>query len=207
MVDAGGPLGVAVGELPHQSLHPDWSEDWGATIRSPRNRKAILANRRLITRPAADLARRLEIPALESLASADAHALKVFGADAKRFTQVVGLASEAPRLASIVDAQTLRDLAQAFSLDDIRIAVSCRPFIPAQDETGLDLDNLAVAARDAGPKLILAWAAETSPALRGRVRMMLPKSLLSPDGTPNQPGINHVAGKIVRRVAELLSPP
>lgn len=161
----------------------------------------------IATRPAADLARRLEIPALESLASADAHALKVFGADAKRFTQVVGLASEAPRLASIVDAQTLRDLAQAFSLDDIRIAVSCRPFIPAQDETGLDLDNLAVAARDAGPKLILAWAAETSPALRGRVRMMLPKSLLSPDGTPNQPGINHVAGKIVRRVAELLSPP
>lgn len=199
--------GISVGELSHQSLHPEWAEDWGITLRQPRNRKAILANKRLAARPAADLARRLEIPPLDQLAPADAHALKVFSADPKRFTQLVGLAAEAPRLASIIDAQTLRDLASAFPIDDIRVAISCRPLIPPGDDTGLDLDNLAITAREMGPKLVLAWANQSSAALRGRVRMMLPKSLLSLDDTPSQPGINHVAGKVVRRIAELLSPP
>ena len=200
-------ISPTIGDLPHQSLHPDWSEDWGASIKSPRNRKAILGNRRLAGRPAADIERRLDIPRLDALHPADAHALKVFSSDPKRMAQVVGLASEAPRLAAIIDAPTLRDLTQTFPLEDIRIAISCRPLAAEGDETGLDLDNLAVAARETGPRIILDWADRTSPALRGRVRLMFPKSLITLEKAQNQPGVNHVSGKIVRRVAELLSPP
>jgi hypothetical protein len=207
MIDGGAITGVAVGELPLQSLHPDWSEDWGASIRSPRNRKAILANRRLSGRLSADLARRLEIDPIDAVPPADAHALKVFASDPKRFMQVAGLVTEAHRLAGIIDAPTLRDLSQAFPLEDIRTAIACRSLVPDTDETGLDLDNLAVAAREAGPKLILGWADQVSPALRGHIRLMLPKSLIPLEKDGNQPGINHVSGKIVRRIAELLSPP
>lgn len=207
MVDAGAIDGVAAGDLPFQSLHPDWSEDWGQSIISPRNRKAILANRRLSGRLSADIARRLEIGPLDALASADAHALKVFSADPKRFQQIAGLATEAHRLAGIVDAPTLRDLSQTFPLEDIKLAISCRTIVPAAEDTALNLDNLAIAAREAGPKLILGWADQVSPALRGRVRMMLPKALIPLEKAENQPGVNHVSGKIVRRIAELLSPP
>lgn len=195
------------GDIPASALHADWSEDWAPTIRSPRNRKAILENRRLAQRPAADLALRLVMPEIGPVSAQDEHAFAVCRADPKRFTQLVGLASEAPRLAGIIDATTLRDLAQMFPLEDIRLAIACRAVVPASEDSELDLDNLEVAVRDAGPKILLSWADQVSPGLRGRVRLMLPKAVFASEATLGQRGINHVHGKIVRRVAELLSPP
>ena len=76
-------------EPPFGSLHPDWAQDWGQTIKAPRNRKAILDNRRLAHRPAADLARQLDVPALTG-STQDIAVFKALSQDPTRFVRVVG---------------------------------------------------------------------------------------------------------------------
>lgn len=193
-------------EISASSLHPDWAQDWGQTIRSPRNRKAILDNRRLAHRPTADLARQLDLAPLSGQPD-DLHVLKVLSVNPARFLQVVGLASQASFLATKIDNISIRRLSRDFPLDDLKIAIACRDYAEDEQDTAFDMDQLGVVVRDVGPKYVMGWAENASSGIRGRVRLLLPKSLVSIVLGQSQPSVNHVPGMLVRRVAELIDPP
>lgn len=195
-------------DVPSSALHVDWAHDWGVSLKNPANRKSILENKRLIGRPAADIARQLGIPDLGSdvASPADIHAFRVMGMMPKRFVQCVGLAAISPYLAMIVDGEGVRALLQQFNAADLRIALACR-FLADENQSGIEKDRLGIIVADSAPKAVLAWADRLPPAMRGRVRLMMPKSIGTAQSEPFQRSVNHNPGMFIRRVAELLSPP
>jgi hypothetical protein len=198
----------AVLEVPSSALHADWTHDWGVSLKSVANRKAVLENKRLIGRPAADIARQLGIPEPGSdvASPADIHAFRVMGMMPKRFIQCVGLASISPYLAMMIDGEEVRALLQQFNGADLRIALACR-YLADEDQSGIEKDRLGVIVADSAPKAVLAWADRLPPAMRGRVRLMMPKSTSAAQSELFQRSVNHNPGMFIRRVAELLSPP
>jgi hypothetical protein len=196
-------------DVPASSLHPDWMNDWGATIKAPRNRKAILDNPRLAHRPGADLARLLGVPPMEaaSASARDQHAYQALLKAPARFTQLVGLASLAPMLATIIDGVAFRALQAEFSVEDLKIALACRNEAPARIDTEIDRSRLKLVVETTGPRLVQGWADRLPEQLRGRIRLLLPKSLVAAISERNQPIINHDPSKVIQRVAELMLPP
>lgn len=195
-------------EVPSTALHTDWTHDWGLSLKSVMNRKAIIENKRLLGRPAADIARQLGIPPLESgaMSKADIHAFMVMGQFPKRFIQCVGLAAISPYLAKIIDGEGVRSLIQQFPVADLRIALACRS-LADEDQPGIEKERLGIIVSDGGPKSILSWAESLPPAVRGRIKLMMPKSVSGPHTELLKRSLNHNSGMFIRRVAELLSPP
>jgi hypothetical protein len=195
-------------EIPLKTLHRDWHGDWGLSISSPRNRAAIASNPRLAHRPGADIAHQMGIPEWRpgALNAQDHHAFLVMREAPERFVYLVGLASLAPLIATLIDGENLRAIVADFPLEDLKIALGCRKFIAADAQSEIDPSRLKAIVETAGPRNIMTWGARLPPEARGRLRLMLPKSLVASIEPNHQPSLNHDPGKVIHHVANEISP-
>jgi hypothetical protein len=195
-------------EISIKALHRDWHGDWGTSLTSPRNRAAIFSNPRLAHRPGADIAHQMGVPEWRqgALSAPDAHAFAVMREAPERFVYLVGLASLAPLISTLIDGENLRAIAADFPLEDLKIALSCRKLVSAEAGSEIDPSRLKIVVETAGPRHIMAWGERLPPEARGRLRLMLPKSLVASIERQHQPSVNHDPGKVIHHVANEISP-
>lgn len=189
---------------PLTSFHADWVDDWAPSVKGRANRAAIAANPRLAGRPAANLARRLDLDALDAshVAPPDLHAFRVICADPRRFARLAGLAAASPVLAAVVEGEAVRALHESFKGEELKIALSCRSCVDWEDDGAVDQDQLPRVVEPNGVRILRGWAELTPPALGGRVAFLLPKSEDGERAEAPKPDVNHKHARLVRHLAE-----
>lgn len=196
-------------EVPVGSLHPDWAQDWAPSIRSPRNRKALAESPRLSARPGASLAALLGIgaPGAGTADSGDLLAYKALIQQPDRFLRLIGLASVAGHLAMMIQGESVRALLANYTAEDLALALACRSVQSKAEDDDIEPDQLAAIIDSTGPRLVQNWALGLPAELRGRVRLTLPKAMVTTPADDKDLATRTYASQLIRQVAVLRTPP
>ncbi len=159
--------------LPNRDeINPRWFSRWGETFGSAELALQMTGNDRIFERMRGRMLEAFGINLKAELKQEDVWAAQAYGTDRNRLARICGMVIHGEFLRTCISKEDFNTIANVFSLEDLKTAVSLNHLHPKQSDFTTDASKIATLIERSGKSCIHAWKSSLEEEIGMRVYLM-----------------------------------
>jgi len=153
-------------------INPNWFERWGETFEAPQLALQMMSNDRLFVSMRGRMFTAFGIDPNAKIKPEDIASAQTYGIDRDRLARICGMVMHGDFLRTRTSKPEFEIISQAFSIEDLKIAVSLNHLHPKQSEFAADMDKIETLIVRCGKACIHSWKTSLDEQIGMRVYLM-----------------------------------
>jgi len=153
-------------------INPNWFERWGETFEAPQLALQMMSNDRLFVSMRGRMFTAFGIDPNAKIKPEDIASAQTYGIDRDRLARICGMVMHGDFLRTRTSKSEFEIISQAFSIEDLKIAVSLNHLHPKQSEFAADMDKIETLIVRCGKACIHSWKTSLDEQIGMRVYLM-----------------------------------
>lgn len=159
--------------LPNRDeINPNWFERWGETFDSPELAMEMMSNDRIFKAARNRMFEAFGMDVHAKIKPEDVKSAEAYGAQKERLARICGMVIHGDFLRTRISKSDFEMIANAFSVEDLRIAVSLGHLHPKQSEFAADMSKIETLIERSGKACIHSWKASLDEQIGMRIYLM-----------------------------------
>ncbi len=153
-------------------INPRWFERWGETFASPELALQMMANNRIFEAIRNRMFMAFGVDIKADMKPEDITSARIYGAERDRLARICGMVIHGDFLRTRISKSDFEMIANAFSVEDLKIAVSLVNLHPRQSEFTADMNKIETLIERCGKACIHSWKTSLDEQIGMRVYLM-----------------------------------
>ena len=159
--------------LPNRDeINPNWFERWGETFEAPQLALQMMSNDRIFVSMRKRMFTAFGIDPNANIKSQDIVSAQAYGIDRDRLARICGMVIHGDFLRTRTSKSDFDIISQAFSIEDLKIAVSLDHLHPKQSDFTADMEQIETLIVRCGKACIHSWKTSLDEQIGMRIYLM-----------------------------------